>query len=175
VGTTTRSIEAFAFLCFQSFGKAKLSDDYYLSLLSATPKDVYDGMLAIAVPNHNPDTDNLMTPSVTGPEGLAIQRVSDTLAKFFISITADLKTHQSSERKIKDDNAKILACRKAKEIAAATEATAESLDKETAMNYTTMLTVIQDESKKAAKKVSKTYLQIALQKNLRAVDANPPR
>jgi hypothetical protein len=79
-------------------------------------------------------------------------------------ITADLKTHQSSERKIKDDNAKILARQKAKEIAAATEATPESLDKETAMNYTTMLTVIQDKSGKAAKKASKTYLQSALRK-----------
>jgi hypothetical protein len=164
VGTTTRSIEAFAFLCFQSFGKAKLSDNYYLSLLSVTPKDVYDGMLAIAAPNHDPNTDDLMTPSVTGPEGLAIQRVSDTLARFFIAITADLKIHQSAERKIKEDNSKILARRKAKEIAAATKATAESLDKETAMNYTTMLTVIQNESEKAAKKASKTYLQSALRK-----------
>jgi hypothetical protein len=111
----------------------------------------------------------LKTPSISGPEGLAINRVSEILAQFFVPVTADLKIQQSKERKIKDDNAKILARRKAKEIAAAAEATAESLDKETTVNYTTMLTVIKDESEKAAKKFSKSYLQSALRKNLRGV------
>lgn len=164
IGSTTRSIEAFAFLCFQSFGETKLNNDFFVKLLSSTPNEIYDGMLKTAAPNHDPETDNLKNPSITGPEGLAINRVSDILAKFFVPITTGLKTLLTCERKTKDDNAKILARRKAKEIAAATEATAESLEKEPAMNYTTMLTVIQDESEKAAKKVSKTYLQSALRK-----------
>jgi hypothetical protein len=129
IGSTTWSIEALAFLCFQSFGEAKLSQDYFMKLLSSKPNEVYNSMLAIAVPHHDPETDNLKTPSITGPEGLAIQRVSDTLAKILVQVTADLKTQQVSKCKTKDNNSKILARQKAKDIATATEATAESLER----------------------------------------------
>jgi hypothetical protein len=74
MGNTTRSFEALAFLCFQSFGEAKLNEDYFMKLLSSKAEDVYDSMLlAIAVPDHDSETDNLKTQSITVPEGLAIQ------------------------------------------------------------------------------------------------------
>jgi hypothetical protein len=135
-----------------------------MKLLSSKPNEVYDSMIAIAVPHHDPETDNLKTLLITGPEGLAIQCISDTLARFLVQVTANLKTKQASKRKTKDDNSNILARRNAKDIATATEATAKSLEKEMSMNYTTMLTIIQDKSEKAAKKVSKSYLQTAFRK-----------
>jgi hypothetical protein len=114
IGNTTRSIEALAFLCFQSFGVAKLSEDYFMNLLSSKQDDFYNSMVAIAVPNHDPEADSLKTPSITGPKGLAIQRISDILAKFLVTATIDLKTQQASEWKTKEDNAKILARRTTK-------------------------------------------------------------
>ena len=167
-GNTKRTIEELAFICFHTYGQETLEKaDFFTKFLGGTQlndKSIYDVMLSIAAPTHDAETDNLMLPLVTANETLTLVSVFETMDNFFIKITLDLKTELDTDRKIKEDNARVIARRKAKDIAAATEATAESLETEPVADYKTMLALIKDESEKAAKKTSKAYVQNALQK-----------
>ena len=168
-GNTKRTIEALAFICFHSFSKETLEKGEYFKKFLDLTCDIavlafYDEMLAIADPNHNVEVDDLMSPSITANETLTIHEVTMKLESFFVAVTQDLKNALDLERKTKEDNARVIARRKAKDIAAATAATAESLEKEPIMDHKTMLALIQEESDKAAKKNCKSYLQSALRK-----------